>query len=502
MKKNYLFLWGNTQIGKGILSFCLCLFLIGVTSCKEGFDDNEHFSGGVTGVTLESPDPSAVTFTKLAGTTNVKIEWPVVIGAGGYTVSFYIVDDPDNPVLVGEENEFVDGCSAIREYQDDTRYMALIKALGNVELNNKDAVAASELSWTTLLPATLIPDGTDLTTYFANFEDTGEEVAYELVANGNYTISGDVDFDLGVVTLRGDKINRPTVVLGKDGGIITQAGLQLKWINFDCTAATKIGFLSLSENPSSTISTASLGYKADGANQDGFVINDPVTIQECNFKNLNNSLLYGNKKNWSIRYFTIMDCIVQMNNSSSNSTIHLQGASNGLIKNLTITNNTFYNLVTNDAAYFIRYSNASNAQPQKIFGNSDKSAIFTIEYNTFSRVMSNKDFGNNLPNANTISTNISYNILYDVYRLYQAVQTNTVRTTIGNTIFSVSASPTGNDTSRTDSNGNPLATYEDPEFVGPFDVEFDLTKENGGVNFTPRGSVAVGNKAGDPRWYE
>lgn len=48
----------------------------------------------------------------------------------------------------------------------------------------------------------------------------------------------------------------------------------------------------------------------------------------------------------------------------------------------------------------------------------------------------------------------------------------------------------------------PYATLEDPNFEGPIDLSFDLAQPKGGVNFKPNGSVAVGNKAGDPRWYK
>jgi len=116
--------------------------------------------------------------------------------------------------------------------------------------------------------------------------------------------------------------------------------------------------------------------------------------------------------------------------------------------------------------------------------------------------MSSYKFGDRIPNANTITVNFSYNIFYDVYQMYQAVVTQATRTTIGNTIFGVTKTTHENDTNRTDSNGRPLATFENPNFAGPIDLEFDFTKTNGGVDFTPRGNVAIEYKAGDPRWYE
>ena len=109
-----------------------------------------------------------------------------------------------------------------------------------------------------------------------------------------------------------------------------------------------------------------------------------MIIQECMIKNLKNSLLYGNKKPWSLRDFRVVDCIVQLNNSGSNSILNLYGANptNGLIKNLTVRNSTFVNIVKNSSGYFIRYANSSNAQPKKIFGDNDNSMNLTFESNT------------------------------------------------------------------------------------------------------------------------
>lgn len=65
------------------------------------------------------------------------------------------------------------------------------------------------------------------------------------------------------------------------------------------------------------------------------------------------------KKPWTLRDFRITDCIVQMNNAGSNGVINLYGAT-GTIKDMTIKNSTFYNLVKNSSAYFIRYKITHN----------------------------------------------------------------------------------------------------------------------------------------------
>jgi hypothetical protein len=89
-----------------------------------------------------------------------------------------------------------------------------------------------------------------------------------------------------------------------------------------------------------------------------------------------------------------------------------------------------------------------------------------------------------------------------VYRLYQFIQSQTASTTVGNTICGITNSLDSKDTgAKKDSNGNPFATAETQGFTD-WSKELDLTATNGGVDFTPTGSVANQNKSGDPRWYK
>lgn len=483
------------------------LVLLASSCAQDGFDDNERFVAGVSNAQLQSPEISADCFSTLTnpdGTESVKFTWPLVMGAGGYQCSVSVVDDPSNPEALVTDS-IVDGTTLTFERREDTKYEISIKTLGNPKYNNTEAPEATVYAYSTLVPALTIPTGVEISQWIAENLVGGEgELGFELQGGATYTLNGKVDFDMATVTFRGDKTNRPTVVLGENGKLMTQGGLKIKFVNFDCTASKSTGLLELSDNPNDAISTEALGYKAVGANQNGFVINDPIIFQECNVKNLANSLLFGSKKNWSLRDFRIVDCIVQLNNTGSNPVIHLQGASNGLIKNLTIKNSTFYNLVKNNNAYFIRYSNSSNAQPKKIFGDNDNSSTHSISYCTFSKTFSNKDFANNMPNTNTIKTNIDHCIFYDVFRLYQYIQSQSYMTTPYNTIFGVDGgTPNGNDTGgRKDKLGNPYATLDDPAFKGPFLQEFDLTKAKGGVDFRPTSSYTVQHQIGDPRWFE
>ena len=111
-----------------------------------------------------------IVFTASPDGSQTKITWPVVQGACGYLCSVYDVTNPEAPVVIGEmNNKLVDGCSIVVPRADDSNYMFSIKALGNTALNNKDAETATEVAFSSFVPAfAAIPSGTDLYEYFQN----------------------------------------------------------------------------------------------------------------------------------------------------------------------------------------------------------------------------------------------------------------------------------------------------------------------------------------------
>ena len=215
----------------------------------------------------------------------MKITWPVVYGAGGYQFSLYIVDNPENPVAVGAENEIIDGCSTTREYLEDTKYMVVLKTLGNEKYNNIEATSATDINYSTLLAATVIPNGTDLTQYFAEnpITDTGVELGYELMAGGTYTVSGEINLGTAYITLRGDKIDRPTVTM--NAGFMAQGGgTKFKFINFECSDIPTDGmFFGFTDIP-------------DGAElvNNAVMVTNPIVFQSCNFVGLPVPLYWDN----------------------------------------------------------------------------------------------------------------------------------------------------------------------------------------------------------------
>lgn len=338
-----------------------------------------------------------------------------------------------------------------------------------------------------------IPSGSDLVKYYKEGGQT-----FNLLPDGYYTLSDTLDLGSKFVCLQGSKSSPATITCADGACFKFGNGIQLKNLNIDCTDNNVSGLLLMTDTPDASLSTEALGYKSYGATLDGYVMQNTVEMKNVNVKGLKNSLVYGNKTPWSLLYLTIDQCIVQLDNDGSYGVINMYGASNGVIGDLTVMNSTFYNLKANDKAYFLRYSNASNAQPKKIFG--DDMARLSIVNNTFVNVFSGKDFANNLPNTKGVLTTVSDNIFYDVYRVYQIVQTNTSRHTVGNYIWWENTPEQTNDTSRTDSNGNPICTKADPGFK-PVEGQpaFDFSQKNCGLYFTPAYKPLTA-KAGDPRW--
>ena len=139
---------------------CLSAALLAV-SCAQGVDD-ETYSAGVTNQQLASPAADAITFsyvTDASGNEQVKVEWPVAMGAGGYECAVENVNDPANPETV-VDNKVVDGCSLLFPSAEDTNYSVSVKTLGNEKLNNTGAESATVVAFSTMIDGVAVPEGT------------------------------------------------------------------------------------------------------------------------------------------------------------------------------------------------------------------------------------------------------------------------------------------------------------------------------------------------------
>lgn len=453
------------------------------SSCIDGYKDDWTFSPDVRGVVLESPKSEDILFKPSADGAKLKIEWPVVYGAGGYQVSLYIVDDPDNPKVVGKENEVIDGCSMERPLVDDTNYKVVIKTLGNSEYNNKEASTSTEATFTTLVPAyAIIPEG-DIAEWFVSnplpTDKTEEELAYVLEANGNYTLSMPIDFGKQKVTLRGDKLGHAKIEYGKDGRICTSAGLKLKFIDFNCS------------NVPGSSSTASLLLFSSTPNEDikgigdYYIINDPIVIQSCEIFGIERHLVFDNKKKYCPAVLLINDCVVKLTTSQEQPVILFN---QGFVNDLTIQNSTFWHNGEKNNNYLVQYN--SSGRPTR--AGFVKGSINYLN-STFYHICYNKQWGNygGFVGQSCVDWNMKYNIFLDsgkgeVARRYLGGRKNQATASFThNTYWYNGSFPSGE--IEYDVSGTHLET--DPQLKSPVTGDF-----------TVQGADQIAARAGDPRW--
>ena len=329
--------------GTYALTCAMTMFLS--ISCINGYKEDGGWSSGIENISLESPDAEEITVVPSADGSNLRIGWPVVMGAGGYEFSLYIVDDPANPIVVGEEKQMIDGCSVEREMQEDTYYKVVIKALGNPKYNNKEAESATEKLYNNLLNVTAtIPAGTNLNEYFAAnpIPNESTELCYELVAGGEYTMNDNIFIGATSVTFRGNKVNHAKISLVNGSFVNAGGGLKLKFIDIDCT-----GFQGIPAGNAIILMDSNFDDAlAASTSKNGYVViptTSPVALQSCEIKGLKQYLFYDNNQKYAIGTFLIKDCIIGQNTSSFNAaTIRFQ---RGMVKDMAFTNSTFYNEV-------------------------------------------------------------------------------------------------------------------------------------------------------------
>ena len=506
MKKNHFI------ARKGL--FSLALAAVGAMflgSCAEGFDSKETFDSGVYNTVLSSPELSSSSFSKKSntdGSESIQVTWKVVMGAGGYECKAYNVDDPEKPVEVATST--VDSPVFTFKCADDTKYKVEIRTLGNEKKNNTAAEQPSSAEYNTLVPAQVIPAGEDVdVAEFINTHllDTQDEQAFELKANGVYKMESSVDFQNKKVTLRGDKVHHPILKLGADAVVYTSAQLKVKFINFDCTENThKGGIIEMSPNPPASCSAEAQGINAQKNKDkpaDVYILQDPIIIQDCAFKNVIDGLFSVGQCSWGIADVRVMNSVVQMRNDgkkNSNGAV-ICGFSNdfkspsgakfwyGGIKNIMIKNSTIYNTVAGNGKN--RMFRFNNKDLDRVFPTPDGSCTMTD--NTFIRVYDKKEFGNNTPNRKEYVITYDNNIFYDCYRLQKFIQGNCTLEyhQDKNTVWSSDGSVDGTDKGK-------LATEENPGFIDDTKKELDFTLPNYGINFAASGSIS--STIGDPRW--
>ncbi len=495
------FLISSMLIGVATLTLC--------GACAIGYDSPNGFDVGVSNTQLENP--KNISFGKSTDDTEVTISWELIMGAKGYEVSFINVDDPDSPKVVDNYDKYVvDGTTMKASVTEDSKYKFSIRTLGDEQLSNTDAPEAQEYDYTTLVRSVAtIPSGSDIYQYLTEHPiegDSTQEVAIDLEPNGEYTMSGQIDFLGQKLTFRGDKIHWPTVRMVEKGSFASYTTFKLKYIKFDLTESQATSFFYMSPDsvcPDYLLSQ-NRGYMRNGSLIKGVVaVEDPLYFAHCWFKNIPRAFIHDNGTGVAWWHLTITDCICQINNATySTPFLCLENAGRG-IKNLNINNSTIYNVQDNSKAYFIRFNiSASNSNPEKVYGNTTSyysSQNWSFSHCTFSKNYSGQKWVNNIsPNNRTL--NIDHCIFYDVYQAGRRISEGSKSYSF-NFLWSLHATDNGkSDAAYKDDGGAPFASLYDPQFLGSPTQELDLTQPNGGINFTPGEYEILTNRGGDERW--
>jgi hypothetical protein len=491
----------NSFLRRRTLSLMSLVVMFLFVSCIDGYEDDKAWSSGVENASLESPAADKISIVPSADGSKLKISWPVVPGAGGYEFSLYIVDDPENPVLVGEEKQVIDGCAAEREMREDTYYRAEIRALGNSKFNNKEAAQPTQVQYNNLLPVTaVIPSGTNLTDYFASnpIQETTEHLCYELEAGGTYTVNGNVSIGRTQTTIRGNKVNHPTISLTNGSFVNSGAGMVLKFLDIDCSdfvgTPTSNAIILMDSNFDGDLAAT----QSDG----GYIVmptTSPVAIQSCEIKGLKQYLFWDNNKKYAIGTFLIKDCIVGQNTSTFNqATIRFQS---GMVKNMTFTASTFYNeLVGNSSNRICQISsgNYNNVKPKmEVWANGE----LTITNSTFYQFSKGaQSFNSNGAMGQSVDKIIIQNcVVVDSGEHASSASSNgfvrrwrrgntTAGFTAGNNSYWYNgAFPPGEVGSGRDDSGTHMESDPGLTYLG--DGKFAMT-----------GSVQIARRTGDPRW--
>ena len=462
-------------------------------SCVEGYKDEFTWTSSVKNVTLESPAADQITVQFSADGTEQTIQWPLVPGAGGYLVSVYNMDDPDNPVAIGTADQVVDGVSVKRPSTEDTRFKVSIRTLGNPKNNNTEATTASEKLYDNMLAVTaVIPDGANLTEYFtANpIPANDTELCYELVAGGEYKMTGNVLLPPTTsVTIRGDKVDHASVEMTDGSFVNSGAGFKLKFTDLDYAGFT---------GPTSAVILMNSDFNAAGLplTETGYLVTpttSPVALQSCKITGLQSYIFFDNNQMYAIGTFLIKDCIIGFNSAFAAARIRFQ---RGMVKDLTITNSTVYNEVDpgadiNDRLIQISSSHAGNVKPlTEIWA----SAEMTVTNCTFWQANKrSQSFNSNgaFGNAGDKVT-VQKNVFVDSFERGRIVS----RLRRGNTTATFTG---GQNTQWWDGEMFPSNAQDATADVAYFDTDPQLTHLGNG-EFRMTGAQQIAARTGDPRW--
>ena len=307
-----------------------------------------------------------------------------------------------------------------------------------------------------------------------------------------YVLDSNVDLGLQKAVIWGCGAK---VTVKGEGQLSTQTYLQVRSVNFLCAEATKaIIALSATPDESLKINDETSAIKFEAANQKVYWIDNQISVVLCNFVDLGQSLIYANKQPYALANLKIDQCVVQLRGSKIDPVINWVGSNTGAIKNIVLSNNTIYNVSQdNTTSWMIRYGNASNAQPQKVWG-TDAFSRFQMYNNTI--CFPGKALANNFPNKNNVYLTWKKNIFINTPYL-QKTANNAVRefTNADNVLYATEGFTIDN------TDKEKYGTVEDLAIVPPtesLNIDNIFTLKN---VFAPKfETIATNSQYGDPRW--
>ena len=255
--------------------------------------------------------------------------------------------------------------------------------------------------------------------------------ALTLKADKEYTLNANAVLGLDVVTING---NGATIKVGEAGKFSVQKGIILDNVVLDGTA-TANAIVELSATPDASLATFTDAVGTEG--EEGYV---PATMKyeganqkvyEAERVEINNSTFITNNSvirpgaAWALRNLSIDNSIIEVKYKSGKAIINMEENGANSVQNIAIKNSTIY---ADDAATdmrFIRYTNASNAQSQKVWGTADNNASITLTNNTFVGVCGNKEFANNYVNKKLYQFTFKNNACINTWRINKLGTNNT-----------------------------------------------------------------------------
>ncbi|MBR0037909.1 MAG: DUF4957 domain-containing protein [Bacteroidales bacterium] len=381
-----------------LMPITACLFL---TSCIDGFDDDETYTSDVKHQQVSTP---VLKDSANAEGTQAFVMWPVVHGASGYTVSVLNVTDEDHPdTLVN--NKTIDAVKFSFKREDDQYYDVKVVAIGNTKYHNTNSdTALLRVSSFVEQLGDEIPSGSDLAeiiptmlTQYAADKDSTAEFGINLEPGGEFTISGKIDLKNYQATICSTNPNKPAkIVMSATTGFVTQGGVKFKNLLFDCENFTD-------KNDAILCMSSAPTFEKTGPQ---YWTTFPILVQNCRTKNLKARLIADGGTPWVIQNVLIKKCIIEVDQEAQSKTKNGSGYCDiiefgaGFCVNFSIENSTVYStttLATASASMPTIFRNGSKKLPGELLdGSTYKECTYSINNSTFVNI-SKATSGSNAP---------------------------------------------------------------------------------------------------------